>query len=47
MLQRNKWWPGVVHEGRAVAIVYPDFSKACSTASYKVLTEKMRKYKLD
>lgn len=35
---------GMVDEGRAVDIVYPDFSKAFSTASHKVLTDQLMRY---
>lgn len=38
---------GTLDEERAVDIVYPNFSKAFSTVSHKVLTEKLMKYRLD
>ena len=39
--------PGLVDKGRAVHIVYLDFSKAFDIASFKILIEKLVKYELD
>jgi len=38
---------GWVDEGRAVAVVYPDFSKAFDTVSHNILTGKHRTRGLD
>ena len=38
---------GLVDKGRAVDIVYLDFSKAFDTASCKILIENLLKYGLD
>jgi len=38
---------GWVDEGRAVDVVYLDFSKAFNTASHNILLGKLRKYGLD
>lgn len=37
----------LVEEGRAMEIVYLDFSEVFSTVSYKFLIEELRKYGLD
>ncbi|GAB0186901.1 mitochondrial enolase superfamily member 1 [Grus japonensis] len=38
---------GWVYEGRAVDVVYPDFSKAFDTVSHNILIDKLRKCGLD
>ena len=38
---------GLVEEGRAVDIVYLDFSKAFDTVSHKIFMKKLMKYGLD
>ena len=39
--------PGLVDEGRAVNVVYLDFSKGLDTVSHKILIDELMKYKLD
>lgn len=38
---------GLVDEGGAVDMIHPDFSQAFSTASHRILTDKLRKSRLE